>query len=902
MALVAVAVGCTINTSAPATHASASSCCADTAGADSAGGASEGTSEDGISWTTLGNGLQVIVVEDHAQPLVTIEVAVKNGAYTEPPEFDGLSHLYEHMFFKGNAAIPNQEQYMERLRELGARWNGTTSTERVNYFMTAHKKNLNAGMVFLRDALLFPLFKEDELRHEWPVVLGEFDRNEAAPSFHLRRAVDRRLWSENFSRKNTIGDREVIFNATREQMREIQRRYYIPNNSALLVGGDVNPGEVFDMAELLFGSWERGADPNIAWPIPAHPPLEGTSRVVVPAEVRTATLQIAWHGPSLVSDPEATYAADALSFILSQADSEFHKALVDTGLVDGVDLSYYSQVHTGPITLSASTSADRLDAAWEAINIELEKMADPDYVTDEQLEAAKTILENNEIYSREQTSGFVHSVSFWWATGGLDYFLSYLDSLRAVEREDLARYVQTYIQGKPRIEAALVSEADLGTIEFAKTADVVRPESGSSSAAFDRPAESGEVTTIEFDVDGLEVVLRRNPQSQITVARMVIQGGLPLYGADAAGRELVLLETLTKGSSSYSKEEINRRLARTGASISPSAGQDYSTLSLRTLRRDFDENFAIFADVIAHPLLDATEVGLVIDRRLSHIRIQEQTPDSYISVLASRNFYAGHPYSTPPSGSEESVTGLTAEQVREIHGKTMTRARLKLYVVGNVTEDELRVLVRDGLSDLATGEVAPKAPPRVAAEPRSLLIEERDLPTNYVFGCFDAPNFGAEDYAAFRVAAAILDDRLFREVRTRRNLSYAVASIISSRLANYGVLYVTTVKPNETLEVMLAEVEKIIADPVAEKELRDKVEEMITGDLVGNQTAASQVGRLVQYDMNGGGWAGEAEALEKILAVTPATIQAAAARYLKDFSFAVLGNAEGLDRELYTSR
>ncbi|HID93543.1 MAG TPA: insulinase family protein, partial [bacterium (Candidatus Stahlbacteria)] len=118
----------------------------------------------------LNNGLQVFVIENHTVPLVTIEITVKNGAYTEPPEYDGLSHLYEHMFFKGNAVIPNQEKYLERQRELGMVWNGTTSEERVNYFVTLPKNNLKEGLIFMRDAVETPLFDQTELEKEREVV------------------------------------------------------------------------------------------------------------------------------------------------------------------------------------------------------------------------------------------------------------------------------------------------------------------------------------------------------------------------------------------------------------------------------------------------------------------------------------------------------------------------------------------------------------------------------------------------------------------------------------------------------------------------------------------------------------------------------------------------------------
>ena len=112
----------------------------------------------GISNKTLDNGLDVIVIENHSVPLVTVEINVKNGSYTESPEYDGLSHLYEHMFFKANGKIPNHEAYMERLRELGATVNGTTSEERVNYFITAPIDSLEEAVHFIYDAITSPLF------------------------------------------------------------------------------------------------------------------------------------------------------------------------------------------------------------------------------------------------------------------------------------------------------------------------------------------------------------------------------------------------------------------------------------------------------------------------------------------------------------------------------------------------------------------------------------------------------------------------------------------------------------------------------------------------------------------------------------------------------------------------
>jgi zinc protease len=414
----------------------------------------------GIHTKTLVNGLDVIVVQNPVVPLVTIEIDVKNGAYTESPEFDGLSHLYEHMFFKANRAIPNQERYLERLRELGAIWNGTTGNERVNYFITLPKDSLASGLEFMCDAVTGPLFQEDELVKERPVVTGEYDRAESDPFFLLNRAVDQKVWWKYFSRKNVLGDRQVILTTTQEKMRTIQHRYYIPNNSALLIAGDITPDEGFTLAEKTYSSWEREPDPFKQYPIPENPPIQSTESVVVEAPVNAVTIRRRWQGPSVYEDTKATYAADVLSYILRQRTSHFYRVLVDSGLAISVSFDYNTLEHTGPITLFAQTTADRFQRCRAAIDQELHRMASSEYFTDEQLENAKTILAINEQYGRERPTEFIHTVGYWWAVAGLDYYLDYIENLRKVTREDIKEYLDKYVIGKRYIEGILVSASD----------------------------------------------------------------------------------------------------------------------------------------------------------------------------------------------------------------------------------------------------------------------------------------------------------------------------------------------------------------------------------------------------------------------------------------------------------
>lgn len=436
---------------------------------------------------TLSNGLEVIVLPDASVPIVTVEIAVRNGSFTEPPELNGLSHLYEHMFFKPNRAVAlfrcgqfkNYPQlfaqnncgaltkyqaeignvsYLGDIGQLGITYNGTTREEVVNYYFTTTSPYLTTAMRFINDAIRYPTFDENEFEQEKQVVIGEIDRNESNPFFYLSRALNDKLFYKYTTRKNPLGTRETVSAATTDQMRLIQSRYYVPNNSALVVTGDVNPDEVFKLAEQNLGSWKRReTEPFKEFPLVEHPALTKSEGVIVEQPVQNVLIQIGWQGPSIGKDDAATYAADVFSYILTQPDSRFQRALVDSGLTVGADIGYYTQRNVGPIALTLVTTPDKAKAALKAAYAEVAQFDKPDYFKDEELQNAKTLLEARDLFDREKLSEYSHTLGFWWSSTGIDYFRGYYKNLRAVSRTDTNRYVKTYIQGKPHVGIALIS-------------------------------------------------------------------------------------------------------------------------------------------------------------------------------------------------------------------------------------------------------------------------------------------------------------------------------------------------------------------------------------------------------------------------------------------------------------
>jgi zinc protease len=437
---------------------------------------------------TLSNGMEIIVLPDHSVPLVTVELAVRNGSFTEPPELNGLSHLYEHMFFKTNVATliaqcetalrqgPLNEygqqvcagplklkpqvgdvSYFNRIDAIGMVNNGTTNEEVVEYYFTTTKPNILSAMKFIKDATRYPAFNEDDFQAEKEAVIGELDRHLSEPGYYLNEGMLNRLFYKYPTRKSPGGTRSTVNTATTAQMRLIQSRYYVPNNSALVIAGDVEPTEIFALTEQLFGDWPRAEDPFIKFPLVEHPPLEKSEGAIINQDVNSLIVELGWQGPSIGKDDAATYAADVFSFILRQPDSRFQRKLVDSQLAVGADLNYYTQRNVGPIRTSISTTPEKAKAAITALYGEIAQFDKPDYYTDEELENAKTLLEADDLYSREKPSEYAHTLSFWWSTSGISYFRDYHKNLRAVTREDINRYLRTYILGKPHVGLALIS-------------------------------------------------------------------------------------------------------------------------------------------------------------------------------------------------------------------------------------------------------------------------------------------------------------------------------------------------------------------------------------------------------------------------------------------------------------
>jgi len=336
--------------------------------------------------------------------------------------------------------------------------------------------------------------------------------------------------------------------------------------------------------------------------------------------------------------------------------------------------------------------------------------------------------------------------------------------------------------------------------------------------------------------------------------------------------------------------------------IRSSENYDYSVLSFTSTRRNFDRSWEIFTDVVLRPAFTKEDFDLTRNRQLSSLRDDSDDPDTYLQRLQERVAYAGHPYLNRPQGTVESISRVTLEDLRRYHRQAMETSRLLLVIVGDLDAAQLRQNIAASFGKLPRGSYRPEPVPQLSFSAATVEVTQRGLPTNYIQGLFTAPSLTANDIYPMQIAAAMLRDRVFEEVRVKRNLSYAPSAFLGSQAANIGGIYVSAVDANQAVSVMLNEIRRLQAQPINALDITGVVSQYLTQYYLGQETNAAQAASLAEYELIGGGWRNSFDTINRLRAVTPADVQRVAQKYMRNIRFVVLGDPNKIDKYVFTNQ
>ena len=408
----------------------------------------------------LPNGLDIIIGEDHSSPIVTVCVVVNTGATCETPESNGLAHFYEHMFFKGNAALPDQSAYNARMRELGIIRNGTTGPEVVRYYLTVSSDLFDEGLEFMYDAITAPLFNPQEIVNERTVIMNEYDRNTSHPYWNLWRMQEEVLSIDPW-RSSAIGVPEVIMAADQEIMLEFQHTYYTPDNSALIITGDIEAEAIMPAVSEMFGQWESGGRSNYT-DLELNISIPRDTTVYVGCPEGLGMVRIVYVGPSMADEQEWTYGADVWGQYMGRMTGEFHENLVANGPFLDVYASYYSQRFEPSITFGGTIDPELAEEGVEMMREEIERMFEEGYFNEPGIEMASEQLRRSRLFKEESSREMAtETFPFWWVEGGgLDYYNKYLENLSQVTAAEITEFLHRWVKDQPSAVFIITPEGE----------------------------------------------------------------------------------------------------------------------------------------------------------------------------------------------------------------------------------------------------------------------------------------------------------------------------------------------------------------------------------------------------------------------------------------------------------
>ncbi|MBQ9207249.1 MAG: insulinase family protein [Treponema sp.] len=443
------------------------------------------TSITGLYRYKLDNGLELFVAENDAAPLAYIEIAVRAGAVTQTPSTAGLFHLYEHMMFKGNDRYANQDEFTMASNMLGQTdQNGSTGVDRVNYYFTIPASKVRDGLEFWSYAIRTPKIDMQELENEKAVVLAEINADFTDPAHIRTAALFKTMFPDGAWRVDPAGSPAAVESASVDSLRDIQKKYYVPSNSAIFVGGNVNHDDVYNYVKEIYGDWQNPvAKTSFELPGAKNPLPHDKKLVFVNPGNSDSMIQVGYYlrGPDGETDAADTYAADVWLTIANNPKGLFATTFTsarELGIPesDYVGVSYPTRRASALIGFSAAmmnnpsqkvdtnygfgtfrtfrkdnmNPAEKADAFLSLLKEKaIPSMSDRElFFKDNAIASVLQQLADSRIYELESAKSILASLSYFWSTCGSDYFFSYDQNIARTTEEDVLSFVQNYLENR----------------------------------------------------------------------------------------------------------------------------------------------------------------------------------------------------------------------------------------------------------------------------------------------------------------------------------------------------------------------------------------------------------------------------------------------------------------------
>lgn len=784
----------------------------------------------------LDNGLTVIIHEDHKAPIVATNIWYHVGSKNERQGKTGFAHLFEHLMFNGSEH--HKTDYFKAVDKIGATdLNGTTNSDRTNYFQTVPTSSLDQILWLESDRMGYMVNSIDQaiLDEQRGVVQNEKRQGDNEPYGQVWEAITKATYPTGHPYSwEVIGSMEDLNAASLEDVRTWFKTYYGPNNATLVIAGDVKTEEALEKVKKYFGGLQAGPPVTkfTAWPAKRT----GYQRQVMQDRVPQARIYMVWNIPE-DGNWESNMLDVAAGILSSGKTSRLYKRLVYTDqIATSVGAFASTQEIAGQLIITATAKPGvELSKIEAAINDELNKFI-KEGPTAEELEKLKARTYSNLVQGFERVGGFggksdilASNQTFF---NNPDFYKASIQQVMDAKAEDVKAMASKWLtDGVYVLEVVPFKEAKP---TIADTDRSKLPELGTPPTPTFPTFQKAKLS------NGVNIILaERKAIPAVNMALSFDAGFAADFGAKA-GTNKLMMNMLDEGTKNRTALQISEDIESLGSRISTSAGLDQSYIFLNSLKSNLDKSLEIFADVLINPTFPDNELDRLKKEQVVGIKQEKARPNAATQRVISKLLYGdNHIYSNPftGSGTEASVASISKEDLQKAYKSWIVPSNATLIVVGDITIDELKQKMEAALKGWKGGNAPKKQIANVSLPSKQViyLIDRPQAQQSVVMVANLVPAANTLNEAAADLANGIIGgeftSRINMNIREDKHWSYGAGSAVRNTAGQQPFYVYTSVqsdKTKETIQEITRELNEYVGDkPATNEEIANNQNNML---------------------------------------------------------------------------
>ncbi len=815
---------------------------------------------------TLDNGLTLIVDEDHSAPVASVQAWCATGSIDEGKWMGaGLSHILEHMLFKGTQSRKAGDIARE-IQDRGGYINAYTSFDRTVFWIDVPSDGVSEAVAILADAMMNSTLPEDEYVKEQEVIRREFAMGFDDPGRQSSQLMLSTVFSASPFRHPIIGYLDVYNKLKRDDVMEYYKARYAPNNLTFVVTGDVDAAKIRAQVEEAFKNYSR--QPLEPLYVATEPEQIGRREAHEEFPTELTRLSLAWRVPGL-ANPD-TPALELLGDVLGSGRSSLlnQELREKQQIVHSIDAGVFSLQTDGVFVVQAVCDPAQREAVEKEALAVVERIKETGG-TQAELDKARRSMLASQLAGLATARGKASDVgSNWLLTRNVNFSKDYLDAIGRVTTDDLKRVARQYL-AEDRLNVTSLNPPGTLVGQNGKGSEVVRSE----VKKFVLP-------------NGFRLLVREDPRLPLVSMYAAFRGGLLAEKPENNGITKLLSRALLKGTKNRTAAEIADQVESAGGQIGADNGNNSFSVSVQVMKPDLALGLDVLADVLQNPVFPEKEVELEKAAQMAAIKAEDEQITAVARNLLREKLFENHPYALRTSGRLESVEKLSPADLQAFKDEYLVASNGVLAVFGDVKAEEVLKLVEKEFGAMPKGQLALSDPPKPVAPSIPLnVVEERNKQQAVVMIGYPGADVLSPDRTSLDLlneASNDLGSRFFNRIREQMGLAYFVGAGNFTGLASGSFVFYLGTDPKKVDAVtaeLQDEINGLSKEGLTEEELTRAKKKLLGSEAIRNQSNSVFAATVAVDELVGLGFDNYLRRAQQVESATLNDVRNAAAKY-----------------------